>query len=311
MSSVLEVSRLHKSFGSFTAVNRISFSLGKGEVVGFLGPNGAGKTTTIQMLMGLTEPTGGSIRYFGKDFSENRAFCLSQINVSSAFNTLQGRITVYENLKVFAGLYNVVDPDRRIHELSEQLELKKILHQPYKDLSAGQKTRVNFVKSLLNKPKLLLMDEPTASLDPDIADKALTFIEGLRREHRVSILYTSHNMNEVTRICDRVIFLDKGTIVAEDTPLGLTKRIQKATLRLTFNGNRKPIMSYAAREGLSVTYPQRQIAEFTLKEEMIPKVIFGLSKEGLYMTDIDTQKPSLDQVFLDIARGGTHDTKDL
>jgi len=304
MANVLYVSRLLKSFGSFTAVNRISFSIGEGEVVGFLGPNGAGKTTTIQMLLGLTEPTDGSIHYFGKNFADHRSYCLSRINISSAFNTLQGRITVYENLRVFAGLYNVPNPVKRIAELSERLELRGLLNKVYKDLSAGQKTRVNLVKSLLNNPRLLLMDEPTASLDPDIADKALTFIESLRKEHNVSILFTSHNMNEVTRICDRVIFLDKGNIVAEDTPLGLTKLVKFATLRLTFDGNKKPIIEYGAEEGLTLNFPRTQVVEFTIEEQNIPKVIFGLSKKGVYMTDIDTQKPRLEQVFLDIARGG-------
>mgnify|MGYP001563508690 FL=1 len=199
-----------------------------------LGPNGAGKTTTIQMLLGTITPTLGSINYFGKDFAKHQQECLQLINFTSAFNSLQGRITVWENLLVFALLYQVKESKAKINELTKYFEVYELLNNKFRDLSSGQQTRVNIVKSLLNDPKVLLMDEPTASLDPDIADKLLTFIEMLRSKHNIAILYTSHNMKEVTRICDRVIFMDKGNIVAEDTPEALIKKLDKPNLEHVF-----------------------------------------------------------------------------
>ncbi len=300
---ILKASGLTKRFGEFVAVDNISFSVKEGEVVGFLGPNGAGKTTTIQMLLGITTPTSGTIHYFDKDFFKDPQYCLSRINFTSAFNTLQGRVTVWENLVVFAHLYHVENPLPKIKKLVERFEMNDLVHKRYWDLSTGQRTRANFIKAMLNDPKIILMDEPTASLDPDIADKTLTFIEELRREHKITILYTSHNMAEVTRICDRVIFLDKGKIVAQDTPLGLTKRIQVAQLRLTFNENKPVVEKYMKDEKLTYRFDGEHVVYITTEETALPKIIFGLSKLGIWMTDIEVKKPTLEHVFLQIARG--------
>lgn len=233
--TVLEVQNLTKTYGSFTAVNEISFSVKEGEIVGMLGPNGAGKTTTIQMLLGLTYPTSGSIEYFGKVFEKNREFCLSRINYASAFSHVQGKITIRQNLTIFAGLYDVKQPQERISELLEILEIKKYENELFWHLSEGQKTRVILAKALLNHPKLILFDEPTASLDPDIAEKVTILIKELQEKEHVAMLYTSHDMQEVEKICDRVMIMDQGKIVAEDTPLGLTKRIGTARLILTLS----------------------------------------------------------------------------
>lgn len=300
---ILKASGLTKRFGEFVAVDNISFSVKEGEVVGFLGPNGAGKTTTIQMLLGITTPTSGTIHYFDKDFFKDPQYCLSRINFTSAFNTLQGRVTVWENLVVFAHLYHVENPLPKIKKLVERFEMGDLVHKRYWDLSTGQRTRANFIKALLNDPKIILMDEPTASLDPDIADKTLTFIEELRREHKITILYTSHNMAEVTRVCDRVIFLDKGKIVAQDTPLGLTKRVQVAQLRLTFNENKPVVEKYMKDEKLQYRFDGEHVVYITTEETALPKIIFGLSKLGIWMTDIEVKKPTLEHVFLQIARG--------
>jgi len=235
---VLEVKNLVKRYGNFIAVKGISLSVPKGKVIGLLGPNGAGKTTTIQCLLGVTLLDGGVVTYFGKDFAKNREYCLQKINFASSFNTLLGRISVWENLLVFANLYGIEDPKKKISELTNYFEVAELLSLRFWDLSTGQKTRVNLVKSLLNDPELILMDEPTASLDPDIADKTLTLIERLRKSRELSILYTSHDMEEVTRICDEVILLDHGAIVAHDTPLGLTKRVSNAQLKLIIEGDR-------------------------------------------------------------------------
>lgn len=300
---ILEVNNLSKSFGRFNAVNGISFVVPKGKVVGLLGPNGAGKTTTIHMLLGITSPTSGEIKYFGKNFLKNKSFCLQRINYSSSFNALQGRISVWENLLVFAYLYSLKDPKQKINELLEYFEITNLRDKVFWDLSAGQKTRVNLIKSLLNDPELILMDEPTASLDPDIADKMLSLIEDMRKNKGISILYTSHNMSEVTRICDEVIFLDQGKIVAHDTPLGLTKKIEEARLVITFDGDKKVLENYLNKHKLSFTFPEKFMVSITSEEKLIPKLIFGISKENIWITDIEIKKPTLEHVFLQIARG--------
>lgn len=304
MTKILEVENLTKIYGNYTAVDHISFSLEKGQILGFLGPNGAGKTTTIQMLLGISTVDGGSIKYFGKDFFKNRVESLSRINFASAYNTLQGRISVWENLLVFAGLYSVKKPKKRILELTEYFEVGELLNHRFWDLSAGQKTRVNIIKSLLNNPELLLLDEPTASLDPDIADKVLSFIETLKKDEKLSILYTSHNMEEVTRICDNVIILDKGKIVAQDTPLQLTKRINQAELKLTFEGDKSKVENYLKAKDQTFSFINKFTVSIHTTENLIPKLIFGISNEDIYITDIEVKKPTLEDVFLSIARGG-------
>lgn len=307
MENVLEVKDLTKIYGNYTAVDKLSFNIKRGQILGFLGPNGAGKTTTIQMLLGLSSHEGGSIKYFGKNFSKNRASSLSRINFASAYNTLQGRISVWENLLVFAHLYSVKNPKKKIMELIDYFEIEENLKQRFWDLSAGQKTRVNIIKSLLNDPELLLLDEPTASLDPDIADKVLTFIETLREKSKLSILYTSHNMEEVTRICDEVIILDRGKIVAQDNPLQLTKRIDSAILTLTFDGEKMRIKKYLDEKKQDFSFPKNNRVIITTKENLIPKLIFGISNLDIFITDIEVKKPTLEDVFLTIARGNNND----
>jgi len=299
---ILEVERLVKNYGAFRAVDGISFTVPKGKVVGFLGPNGAGKTTTIHMLLGITLSNGGSIRYFGKSFFQHRLYCLQRINFTSAFNTLLGRITVQENLLVFARLYQVKHAKEKILKLMEYFEIPDLLSTLYQNLSAGQKTRVNLVKSLLNDPELILMDEPTASLDPDIADKTLTLIEELKRERNLAILYTSHNMNEITRICDEVIFLDHGKIVAQDTPLNLTKQISSANMCLIFDNDRNTIEKYLEEKKQQFYFSDNHTVTINIQEKTIPEILFGISRAGVSITDIEIQKPTLEDVFLQIAR---------
>ena len=303
--NLLEVKNLVKKYGSFTAVDGISFAVPRGKVIGFLGPNGAGKTTTIQILCSITLPTSGKISYFGKDFFTHREYCLQHINFASAFNTLQGRITVMENLLVFADLYSVKNAKKKSLELLEYFEIEHLEKEVYQNLSAGQKTRVNLVKSLLNDPELLLLDEPTASLDPDIADKTLSLIESLRKDKQISILYTSHDMQEITRVCDEVIFLDHGKIVAQDTPLGLTKRITGAALRLTFDGKKVDVEKFLKQNEHKYFFHTNNTVEIQTQEKIIPKIIFSLSSEGIWITDIEVEKPTLEDYFLQIARGRT------
>lgn len=299
---ILEVENLTKNFGQYKALDNVSFSITNGKVVGLLGPNGAGKTTTIHILLGITSANIGSIKYFGKDFYKNKQYCLQKINFASSFNTLQGRITVWENLLVFALLYGVKNPKGVITELLKTFEAEDLSNQKYWDLSSGQRTRINLVKSLLNDPQLILMDEPTASLDPDIADKTMTLIEKLKKEKGITMLYTSHNMNEITRICDEVIFLDKGSIVARDTPLGLTKKVSKAKLILTFDEENKKIEKYLKKQNYVFSFIRKNTVSIDTDEKDIPKLIFGVSEANIWIINIEIEKPKLEDVFLQIAR---------
>ncbi len=299
---VLAVKGLTKKFGQFKAVNNISFSVKEGEILGLLGPNGAGKTTTIQMLLGITIPDKGKINYFGKNFFESKQETLSKINFASAFNNLQGRTTVWENLVVSANLYQVEDYREKIFRLVTYFEVADLLHTRYFDLSSGEKTRVNIIKSLLNDPRILLMDEPTASLDPDVADKTLSFIEKLKKDRKVTILYTSHDMREVERICDRIIFLSHGKIVAEDTPLNLTKRIEMTILRMVFDGRKESVAKYLSEQKQPFEFVKDDTIVVKTKEKIIPDLIFGIKNLGVWVTDIEIEKPTLEDVFLQISR---------
>lgn len=303
---ILEVQNLVKNYGSYAAVKGISFEVPRGKIIGLLGPNGAGKTTTIQVLLGITLHNGGTIKYFGKDFTKNRQYCLQRINFASTFNTLLGRISVYENLIVFAYLYSIKNPKKKIMDFAKYFEIEDLLSQRYWDLSAGQKARVNLIKALLNEPQLLLLDEPTASLDPDIADKSLSLIEKLNKENGMSILYTSHDMEEVTRICDEVVFLDHGQIVAKDTPLGLTKMITDANLILTFDAPQEKVEKLLKEKGHQFIFPRKFTVNIKTEEKNIPKIIFSLGEDGVWITNIEVKKPTLEDAFLEITRKGKH-----
>lgn len=302
MSSLLKVEQLIKDFGSYRAVAGISFEIPKGKIVGLLGKNGAGKTTTIRMLLGVTTPTSGNIYYFGKDFESHREYSLQHINYISSYNTLLGRTTVWENLQIYAHIYNVKNHFDKINELLTYFEVIDIRNKIYEDLSSGQKTRVNLVKSLLNDPELILMDEPTAALDPDIADKTLSLIENWKKEKNLSILYTSHNMQEVTRICDEVMFLSNGVIIEHDTPQNLARKVTKAELILTYEKDPKLAFEYLQTRSIPYEhkYPNQLIIQ--TQEADIPRIIFDISKTGLWMNDITINKPTLEDFFLQISR---------
>ena len=302
MPAVLEVFHLTKQYGDYLAVDNLSFAIGQGEIVGFLGPNGAGKTTTIQMLLGLTKPDAGTIRYFGQDFALHRQECLSKLNFASAYSEVQGRITVEQNLFIYGQLYDVPKLQERIAEVLELMEISHLRKTLFWHLSSGQKTRVILAKALINRPKLLLMDEPTASLDPEIVERILELVQKLQTHENVSILYTSHQMAEVTRICDRVLFLQNGKIVLEDTPRGLIGRLDESTLILTFDGERARIEKYCAEKKLACIFPKKYQVEIKTKEENIPSVLFDMKKLGVFVTYLDLRKPSLDDVFLKVAR---------
>lgn len=231
---VIEVEGLTKRFGDVTAVDDLSFSAQRGEILGLLGPNGAGKTTTIQLLLGLTSPTSGSIRLLDLDLHRYRREILQRVNFSSAYISLPFNLSVRENLDVFGRLYGVRDRKRRIMELLELFEIPDVVDTVTGRLSSGQVTRVNLCKAFLNDPEVLFLDEPTASLDPDIAEKVRTALKRVQRERDVTMVYTSHNMREIELVCDRVIFLMHGRLVAKGTPREILERADSESLEKVF-----------------------------------------------------------------------------
>jgi len=231
---ILEARGLTKKFRAVTAVDNISFTMHSGEILGLIGPNGAGKTTTMQMLLDLITPTSGAISIFGLDMRRERAEILKRVNFSSSYISLPFALTVEENLKVFARLYGIKNAGKKITRLLEIFEIEDIRKETTRRLSSGQITRVCLAKSLLNDPEILFLDEPTASLDPDMADKTRTLLKRLNREKHISILYTSHNMAEMEELSDRIIFLNKGRVLATEEPHILLERFRAKDLEEVF-----------------------------------------------------------------------------
>lgn len=231
---IVEVKNLRKEFDGTVAVADVSFEVQRGEIVGVLGANGAGKTTTIQILLGLVTPSSGTVRIFGKDLERDRVEILQRANFSSAYTNLPYNLRVWENLVIFSKLYGVRDGREKIDQLLELFEIAHLRNQSSGNLSSGETTRLNLCKALLNDPELLLLDEPTASLDPDFADKVRKLLRRIQREKQITMIYTSHNMRDVEEVCDRVLFLHKGRIIAKGTPQQLVERFNQKSLEEVF-----------------------------------------------------------------------------
>jgi ABC-2 type transport system ATP-binding protein len=231
---VLEVTHLHKEFNGTVAVEDVSFRAQRGEIVGVLGPNGAGKTTTIQILLGIVTPTSGRVRIFGQELERHRVEILQRCNFSSAYTNLPTNLRVFENLTVFSRIYGVNGYKEKILRLLEMFEIAHLRNAVTGHLSSGESTRVNLCKALLNDPELLLLDEPTASLDPNIADKVRNLLRNIQREQQITIIYTSHNMSEVETLCDRVLFLHKGRIIAQGPPRRVIEQFKQRSLEEVF-----------------------------------------------------------------------------
>lgn len=298
---VLEAKNLYKTFGKFNAVNDISLTVREGEVIGLLGPNGAGKTTTIQMLLGVLKPTAGTVSYFGKDFWQNRSEILEKVSFSSTYVTLPWDLTVREILTYISYLYKIPNRKYRMAEIIETFRLKEILNNPIKDLSAGQETRVNLAKAFINDPKVLLLDEPTASLDPDIADYIRKFLLEQKEKSKLSILITSHNMSEVTEVCDRVIFIDHGKIIADDTPENLARSLKNSKLELNFGEKAAEAKKFLIEKGYKIVQLENWI-EIDIDEYKIPEVLEILIKNDLKYLEININKPDLEDYFLHLTR---------
>lgn len=234
MNTVLEVKDLTKKYDGFTAVDHISFEVKQGEIVGLLGPNGAGKSTTIHLLLSLLEPTEGSITIFGKDFSKQPQAILQDMNFAMSYSSLPYNLTPFEALKIFALLYGIKNHKDKVESLLEEFDLQKFRNIRAGTLSSGEQMRLSLAKAFINDPKLLLLDEPTSSLDPLVARNLRQIIYEKMQKTQGTILWTSHNMREIETMCNRIIFLSRGKIVAADTPENLKKQFQKDDLEEIF-----------------------------------------------------------------------------
>ncbi len=242
MNNSVEVTNLSKSFGLKEAVKNINFKIKENEIIGLLGPNGCGKTTTIGMLLGLIKSSNGEIIINGMKIDEKRIDILNQINFISPYIELPKKLTVKQNLIVYGKLYDVKNLNSRIEYLANKLRLEDLLKKITGELSSGQKNRVSLAKSLINEPNVLFLDEPTASLDPEVGDFVRTFLETYKKERKISILLASHNMNEVTRLCNSILMMKDGVIIDKGKPEELIKKhgrknLEEVFLKLTRNNN--------------------------------------------------------------------------
>ena len=287
----------------FVAVNKISFDIQKGEILGLLGANGAGKTTTIQMLLGTLTPSGGSILYFGKEFATHRSEILQQVGFASAYSKLPGKLTVYENLDVFARLYGIPYRERqqRIAHLLEIFNIADLRNKLTRNLSAGQTTRAILAKAFLPNPEIVLLDEPTASLDPDIAHDIRQFILQQQRERNITIIFTSHNMDEVAEVCDRVVVMKHGTIVAADTPARLAASISVTRIELIISEGLEACLKYVNSHNMIHAQEKNSII-IELDEAKVSELLASLASVGVRYSQISINKPTLEDYFIRLAK---------
>jgi len=288
----------------FVAVNGISFESEEGEILGFLGPNGAGKTTTIQMLLSILAPTSGSIDYFGKDFFTHRSDILQKVGFASTYVKLPGNLTVYENLDMFGQLYGLSHAQcvDSIERHLRHFGLWDLRNKKARMLSSGESARAMLAKAFLANPRIVLLDEPTAALDPDVAQDVRTFVREQRDQHGVSFLFTSHNMVEVTELCDRVLVLQKGAIIADSTPDQLAESVAGTTIKLfikeeqhaAFIAHLKELNLHYTKEGCYFEMP--------IQEADIARFLNQLSVKGFVYASISIEKPKLENYFIQLSR---------
>lgn len=311
--SVLKVKNLTKTFSSgfwpfsakkiFTAVDNVSFELEHGTILGLLGSNGAGKTTIIQMLLGTLLPSSGEIKYFGKDFAQNQIASLKKIGYASGYDRLPARLTVKENLDIVARIYGIQEPSRseRIEKLLTAFGIKELYNNLTGTLSAGQATRVMLAKAFLANPEIVLLDEPTASLDPEVARDVRQFILTEQKERNVSVLITSHNMDEVSELCDRVLVLKHGVIIADNTPEALAKSIAKAHAHLIITSDINELITFLNNSKIDFKAEENQFT-IELDEHAIAKFLSDLAERKIFYSQISIDKPTLEDYFLSIAK---------
>ena len=289
----------------FTAVDDISFELHPGEILGLLGPNGAGKTTTIHMLLGVTTATAGEISYFGKDFFTHRSEIMKKVTFASTYIKLLGRLSIYENLSFYAQLYDIegLEKVKRIEYFLKLFDLWDLRNRRAGALSAGESARALLAKAFLPHPRIVLLDEPTAALDPDIAIAVRRFVLEQRNKHGVSMVITSHNMHEVSEVCDRVLVMKKGVIIGRDTPESLAASVSKARVEL-FSEQLEALCSFVDQQGLPFTREEHAVI-VEIDEQQVAPFLMSLTNNGLSYTQIAIDKPSLEDYFIALTKKGT------
>ena len=230
----IQINKVTKQFKSLFAVKNLSLDIKKNKIYGLLGPNGCGKSTTMGMILGLLTPTSGDIKVLGLNIEENRTYLLQKMNFISPFVDLPKKLTVEENLKVYGNLYDVKNLDQKIPELLEDLKIQKFRTRLFGELSSGQKNRVTLAKALINDPEILLLDEPTASLDPDISNFVLKYLKNYSNNKGTTLILASHNMREVEKFCDQVILMRAGKVIGEGTPKDIVKNYSQSNLEEVF-----------------------------------------------------------------------------
>lgn len=306
MTAVLSVKKLTKKFPGkppMVAVDGISFELGKGEILGLLGPNGAGKTTTIHMLLGTLTYTSGEILYFGKDFKKNRSDVLQNVAFASTYVNLPWKLTIKQNLDVFGRLYGLSGPEikQRSLPLLERFGIADKQEVTVTQLSAGQLTRLILVKAFLVRPLIALLDEPTASLDPDMAKEVCSFLLEQRDQEGTSMLFTSHKMDEVAELCDRILFLESGKIIANDVPENLVKTISHSRLELVIVEGMEKVVAMAEAKKFSYKSDHRLI-ELEIEDKFIAPFLIELAKSNISYSTIRINQPNLEDYFLKMVK---------
>jgi ABC-2 type transport system ATP-binding protein len=305
MPPILSVKNLKKVYPGkppVVAVGGISFELGEGEILGLLGPNGSGKTTTIQMLLDILSLSEGSIEYFGMDLQKNRSEVLKQVAFASTYTNLPWILTVEENLVVLGRLYglNKRQSLERALPLLERFGINHLRKRRAGSLSAGQNTRLTLVKAFFTQPRVLLLDEPTASLDPDVAKEICDFLLEQREKTKVSILFCSHKMEEVMAVCDRVVVLKDGKVIASDLPENLAKSVSAFRVKLLVSEGMEKLVGILDARGLMHVVEHRAI-EIHLEESAIPSLLQEIHNAGIIYASIRIEEPSLEEYFLSIA----------
>jgi ABC-2 type transport system ATP-binding protein len=304
----LKISNLRKSFKSINkivkAVDGISFQVKKGEIFGLLGVNGAGKSTTLNMLCGLILSDSGKIEMFGKDFFKHEEELRGQFNLATAYYSLSGNLTVRQNLKVYARLYNVKNPEKKIKELTEKFLFTKHFDTRVRSLSSGEKTKLVLIKSLLNDPKLLFLDECTAGLDPDVAEIVRDHIMEYNKETGCTIIFTSHYMQEVEQMCNRIAFMDKGKIVKIGKAKDLINELETQRIQIHFSKKIEKAKQILRNENIKFEVPDKGVLSFQIKnrEKIVYPILEKFVKAQIPFDDLHLNKPTLEEYFIKQSR---------
>lgn len=301
MEFAIEVNNLKKSYGKFQALKGVSFSVKRGEFFGLLGPNGAGKSTIINILSDLLTADSGRARILGKEPDKVK----ERMNTATAYSNMNGVLKVHENLRIFAKLYNVQNAEERINFLIRQFGLDELRNKKVYTLSSGEATRVNICKGLINNPEVLLLDECTVGLDPDIAARTRKLLKDLQKKEKTTIMFTSHIMNEVEHLCERIAFLHHGELIKTGSVESFKKMIDKQIVRIEFIPGQKPIQQILNKLDVDVLFIKNNIASIGISHNKfkLHELIHSLLQEGIAIKDLHVRKPNLDDIFIKIARG--------